>query len=153
MNNVISAHKIHGGGGGRWARPGVDERVESTTSRAKAPRAPREHALTRRERVARTPGSSCARAALCAARRQQGRAGAVRWPSSRPRAIGTPGRAPGRAGAHEAGARTPVEHAGRHGQGRTRHAAPRQPLRREGPNGVGWGAAPWARPHGHAAPM
>jgi hypothetical protein len=33
-----------------------------------------------------------------------------------------------------------------------RHAAPRRPLRREGSNGAGQGAAPRARPRGHAAP-
>jgi hypothetical protein len=80
----------------------------------------RKAALTRRERVAHTPGPN-ARAAC--------------WPSSRPRR-GTRG---GRA------------HAGRHGQGRTCHAAPWRPLRREGPNVAGRGATPRAR-HAEAAP-
>jgi hypothetical protein len=35
------------------------------------------------------------------------------------------------------GTRGEHAHDGRHGQGRTRHVAPRRPLRREGPNGAG----------------
>jgi hypothetical protein len=41
-------------------------------------------------------------------------------------------------------------HAGRYGQGRTRHTAPRRPLHREGRTGRG--VVPRARPCGHAAP-
>jgi hypothetical protein len=65
---VINAHKIHGGGGGgRRARLGVDERAGGghgepcqSTTRACA----RKTALTRRERATHTPGPSRARAAL-----------------------------------------------------------------------------------------
>jgi hypothetical protein len=98
----------------------------------------RKAALTRRERAAHTSGPSCARAALHAAsgngaRRGRTR-GAARWPSSRPRAIGTSGRAQGRARAREAGACTPG-------------AAPRRGCEQAG----GGGRARRAR-HGRAPP-
>jgi hypothetical protein len=100
---VLSAHKIQGG---RRACLGVDERVESTTSRVEAPRAPREHAraqgradatrtsrahvgaelrtrrAARRERQRGTPGANArsrALAELKAARHRHV------GPSSRPR--------------------------------------------------------------------
>jgi hypothetical protein len=58
----------------------------------------RKVALTCHERAAHTSGPSCARVTLCAASGN----GATPGPSSRPRAIGTPGRAQGHTGAKTA---------------------------------------------------
>jgi hypothetical protein len=96
MNNVISAHKIYGGG--RRARLGVDE---GTASRAKAPRAPHEQrarkaAHTRRELAVHTSGPRAGRA--------QGRVPKSRWaeleaaPGPSRREQDTPGRAGEHAG-------------------------------------------------------
>jgi hypothetical protein len=103
---------------GRRARLGVDERAEDTASRAKAPRAPREH--TRAQVHANAPRTSHAHAhALCAASRQRGHTRTNTWaaccPSLRPRAIGTLSQAQGHAGASRPG---------RAERGRHDHAGP-----------------------------
>jgi hypothetical protein len=121
MNNVISAHKIYGGG--RRARLGIDE---GTASRAKAPRAPREQRArkathTRRELAVHTSGPRASRA--------QGSAPKARWaeletaPGPSRREQDTPGQVGEHAGAGRAAPRT-GEHAragrgtpcGRHGR-------------------------------------
>jgi hypothetical protein len=77
-----------GGGGGVDGHVlGVDKRAKGTASRAKAPCTTRARtrtaALTRRERVAHTPGPSCARAVLHVA----GDNGAMPRPTARDRAL------------------------------------------------------------------
>jgi hypothetical protein len=74
MNNVLSAHKIHGGGGG------VDERAEGTTSRAKAPCAPHKHMRAQSHANVTRTSHAHVGAELRVARRerQRGHAGAKR---------------------------------------------------------------------------
>jgi hypothetical protein len=82
---------------GRWARLGVDERADGTASRAKAPRAPREHvrALGRASapRTSHAHAGAVLRTRHTACREQA--AGPRHDRTCGPRAIGTPGRAQG----------------------------------------------------------
>jgi hypothetical protein len=111
--------KYTGGGGGRRARLGVDERAEAW--RAMPKHRARKAALTRRERVAHTPGPSCARVAL-------------RRGTAATRAEAAPGRV----------------HAAQ-GPCRARAGAEPPRARRGGRVGAGERAAPWPGRGGHAA--
>jgi hypothetical protein len=154
---VIITHGIHGGCrrarlGCRQARQRHDEPCQSTVHHAST------HALRCAPRVTTGP---------CRGRLR----GAARWPSSRPRAIGTPGRhvaaAPGRGGARQGGRAAGARHGRatatprpRHGRGKAGRQGEAVPGGRGRATMAGDGVAPRLRqgctpggapgPSGHA---